>query len=122
MSHSKKVVERTYRAHPKELWELWTTNEGFRAHVYTIEAREGGELHYNMIAATPEMIRAMEQMGRPLSHETRGQFAEFRPYERLTLVHVIDFLPGVKRTIACRGLLPVRRVRANGGNTVPHAR
>ena len=102
---SKTVVERTYRAHPRELWDLWTTKEGFeswwgpehfRAHVHTIEAREGGKLHYDMIAATPEMIEAMKQMGRPSSHETRGLFAEFRPYERLTLVHVIDFLPGIK--------------------------
>src|SRR5262249_2597922 len=49
-----------------------------------------------MIAASPEMIEAMKQMGRPPSHETRGRFAEFMPYERLTLVHVIDFLPAVK--------------------------
>ena len=48
-----------------------------------------------MIAATPEMIEAMKKMGRPPSHATRGRFAEFRPYERLTLIHVIDFLPGV---------------------------
>jgi len=35
-------------------------------------------------------------MGRPSSHETRGRFAEFRPHERLAIIHVIDFLPGVK--------------------------
>jgi len=104
-SQSKTVVERTYQAHPKDLWDLWTTKEGFeswwgpegfRAYVHTIEAREGGKLHYDMIAATPEMIEAMKQMGRPSSHETRGRFGEFRPCERLTLVHMIDFLPGVK--------------------------
>jgi uncharacterized protein YndB with AHSA1/START domain len=102
---SKTVVERTYRAQPKELWDLWTTKEGFeswwgpegfRAQVHAIEAREGGALHYDMIAATPEMVAVMKQMGQPPSHQTRGHFAEFRPYERLTLVHVIDFLPGVK--------------------------
>jgi uncharacterized protein YndB with AHSA1/START domain len=104
-TQSKTVVERTYRAHPKELWDLWTTKdgfeswwgpEGFRAHVHTIEAREGGKLHYDMIAATPEMIEAMKKMGRPPSHESRGRFSEFRPYERLTLIHVIDFIPGVE--------------------------
>jgi uncharacterized protein YndB with AHSA1/START domain len=104
-TQSKTVVERTYRAHPKELWELWTTKEGFeswwgpegfRAHVHAIEAREGGKLHYDMIAATPEMIETMRKMGRPPSHETRGRFAEFRPYDRLTLIHVVDFLPGVE--------------------------
>lgn len=98
------VVERTYRARPQELWDLWTTKEGFeswwgpegfRAEVDTIEAREGGLLHYDMIAATPEMVEAMRQTERPSSHETRGRFAEFQPYQRLRLVHMIDFLPGV---------------------------
>src|SRR5262249_2789651 len=28
---SKTIVERTYRAHPKELWDLWTTKEGFES-------------------------------------------------------------------------------------------
>ena len=45
------VVERTYRARVEELWELWTTKEGFeswwgpqdfRADVHTLEARPGG--------------------------------------------------------------------------------
>ncbi len=104
-SRPKTVVERTYRARPEELWELWTTKEGFEswwgpenfhARVHTLEAREGGALHYDMIAATPEMVECMKQMGRPPSHKTRCRFTEFKPYERLTLVHVIDFLPGVE--------------------------
>jgi hypothetical protein len=48
-----------------------------------------------MIAASPEMIEGMRQMGRPTSHEARGRYSEFQPRERLTLTHVIDFLPGV---------------------------
>jgi uncharacterized protein YndB with AHSA1/START domain len=99
------VVERTYRARAEELWELWTTKkgfeswwgpEGFRAHVHTLEARVDGALHYDMIAATPEMVEAMEQMDRPSSHEARGRYAEFTPHERLTLIQMVDFLPGVK--------------------------
>jgi uncharacterized protein YndB with AHSA1/START domain len=99
------VIERTYRARVEELWELWTTKdgfeswwgpEGFRVEVHAIEARVGGMLHYDMIAATPEMIEAMKQMGRPASHETRGRFSELRPHQRLVLTHVIDFLPGVE--------------------------
>lgn len=102
---SETVLERTYRARVEELWELWTTKEGFeswwgpehfRAEVHTIEPRQGGALHYDMIAATPEMVEAMKQMGRPPSHETRSTFAEFQPYKRLTLMHVIDFIPGVE--------------------------
>ncbi len=99
------VIERTYRTTVEELWELWTTKEGFEswwgpggfcAKVHSIEARVNGELHYEMIAEAPEMIEAMKQMGRPISHETRARFSEFKPFERLVLNHVMDFLPGVK--------------------------
>jgi uncharacterized protein YndB with AHSA1/START domain len=101
----KVVIERTYRARPEELWELWTTKkgfeswwgpEGFRVEVHTLDARVGGTLHYDMIADAPAQIEAMRRMGRPNSHETRGTFTEIKPLERLTLTHVIDFLPGVK--------------------------
>ena len=101
----KVVVERTYRARPEELWDLWTTKEGFeswwgpegfRVDVHAIEPRVGGTLHYDMIADAPEQIEAMKQMGQPTSHETRGRFTEVRPLQRLAITHVIDFLPGVK--------------------------
>jgi uncharacterized protein YndB with AHSA1/START domain len=101
----KTVVERTYQARVEELWDLWTTKEGFeswwgpegfRVEVHTLEAQEGGKLHYEMIADTPGMVEVMKQMGRPPSHETRARFTEFRPHSRLALTHVIDFLPGVK--------------------------
>jgi uncharacterized protein YndB with AHSA1/START domain len=101
----KVVIERTNRARPEELWELWTTKkgfeswwgpEGFRVEVHTLDARVGGTLYYDMIADAPEQIEAMRQMGRPNSHETRGTFTEIKPIERLILTHVIDFLPGVK--------------------------
>lgn len=97
------VFERTYRARVEELWDLWTTKEGFeswwgpdgfRAEVQMIEPRLGGMLNYEMIAATPEMVETMRQMGRPASHETRGRFSEIKKHERLTLTHIIDFLPG----------------------------
>lgn len=101
----KVVVERTYRATVEELWELWTTKsgfeswwgpEGFRAEVHRIEARAGGALHYDMIADTPQMIEAMQQMGRPASHAAHARFTEFRPHDRLALTSLIDFLPGVQ--------------------------
>jgi uncharacterized protein YndB with AHSA1/START domain len=99
------VIERTYRASLEEIWNLWTTKqgfeswwgpEGFRVEVHRLEARVGGALEYDMIAAAPEQIAAMKQMGRPISHQTRGTFTELAPHERLTVTHVIDFLPGVK--------------------------
>lgn len=98
------VMERTYRASVEELWELWTTKEGFeswwppegsRAEVHTIEARPNGKLHYAMIAETPEMMAVMQELGLPASHVERARFSEFRPLERLVLAIMMDFLPGV---------------------------
>jgi len=101
----KVVVERTYRARVEELWDLWTTKkgfeswwgpEGFRVEVHAIEARQGGRLHYDMIADAPAQVEAMKRMGHPISHPTHGTFTEVRPKQRLAITHVIDFLPGVK--------------------------
>lgn len=95
------VIERSYAAPVEDLWALWTTKdgfeswwgpEGFRVEVRVLEAREGGALEYDMIADSPEMVAAMAEMGQPPSHGTRGIYAEFRPHDRLRLVHVIDFI------------------------------
>jgi uncharacterized protein YndB with AHSA1/START domain len=99
------VIERTYRARVEELWELWATKpgfeswwgpEGFRVEVQTLEARAGGALAYDMIASEPEQIEAMKKMGLPTTHPAHGKFSAFEPYTRLSITHVIDFLPGVK--------------------------
>ncbi len=102
---AKLVIERTYPARVDEVWELWTTRDGFeswwgpvgfRVEVHQLEARLGGTLRYDMIADAPEQVLAMKQMGQPLSHATRGTFTQYQPQQRLALTHVIDFLPGVK--------------------------
>lgn len=99
------VIERTYRAKLRDLWDLWTTREGFeswwgpegfRVEVRTLEARVGGRLEYSMIATATEVIAAMKRMGRPTSQEAHARFGEMRAQERLTLISVIDFVPGVK--------------------------
>jgi uncharacterized protein YndB with AHSA1/START domain len=104
-SRSSTVIERTYHTRVEELWGLWTTREGFeswwgsdgsRVEVRTIEAREGGTLHYDMIAVAPADIAARKQMGLAPSSSVRARFTEFRPCHRLILAHVIDFAPGVK--------------------------
>jgi uncharacterized protein YndB with AHSA1/START domain len=98
------VVERTYRASVEDLWDLWTTKEGFeswwgpegfRAEVHVIEPRQDGALQYNMVADTPRMVKTMAKMGQPSSTACRGRFSEFRPHERLALTQIIDFLAGV---------------------------
>lgn len=99
------VVERTYRATVEELWELWTTRdgfeswwgpEGFRVEVHELDARLGGTLRYDMIADAPEMVAEMKRTGQAVSHATHGTYTEFEVHKRLALTHVIDFLPGVK--------------------------
>jgi uncharacterized protein YndB with AHSA1/START domain len=101
---TKIVIERSYRAELQDVWDLWTTKEGFeswwgpqgfRAEVQTLDARVGGALLYEMIADSAEMIAAMKQMGQPTSHTTRSRFTELTPRTRLVLTNVIDFLPGV---------------------------
>jgi uncharacterized protein YndB with AHSA1/START domain len=102
---AKVVIERTYRARVEEIWDLWTTQEGFeswwgpegfRVEVYSLEPRVGGRLHYNMIAAAPEQVAAMRQLNRPSSHEVNARFAEVEPLERLAITNTIDFLPEVE--------------------------
>lgn len=99
------VVERTYQASVQDIWELWTTKDGFeswwgpvgfRVEVHELDARLGGALRYDMIAHAPEVIAEMKRLGEPLWHKTRGSFTELQPHKRLAITHVIDFLPGVK--------------------------
>ncbi len=104
MSDKTIVLERVYEATLEELWALWTTRQGFeswwgpvgfRVEVSAIDPSQGGELRYTMIADTPDMVAAMQQMDRPASHSVRATFSEVRPYERLVLTNVVDFVPGV---------------------------
>lgn len=99
------VIERTYRANQQDVWDLWTTKEGFeswwgpegfRADVHELDARPGGILRYDMVADTPEMVEAMKQMGQPPSHAVTSRFSELQPRDRLVLTNTIDFLPGVE--------------------------
>jgi uncharacterized protein YndB with AHSA1/START domain len=101
---AKVVIERTYRARIEDIWDLWTTKEGFeswwgpvgfRVEVHTLEVRVGGTLRYDMIADSAEMVAAMKQMGQPPSHGVTSCFTELDLHKRLVLTNVIDFLPGV---------------------------
>lgn len=100
----KVVIERTYRASIDDVWDLWTTKDGFeswwgpqgfRADVSELDARVGGALRYEMIADTPEMVAAMQRMGQPPSHPVQACFTTLEHHERLVITNVIDFLPDV---------------------------
>ena len=94
--------ERTYDGPVDDLWDLWTTKdgfeawwgpEGFRVEVSKIEPRVGGKLHYDMIATRAEEVAYMEKEGWAVRHATHGTFVEFEPKRRLKLRHRIDFIP-----------------------------
>lgn len=89
----------------EDLWDLWTTKEGFeswwgpegfRVEVHRLDLRVGGELFYEMIAVDDEQIKHMQRAGMSASHETRGTFVEIEPLRRLKILHMIDFIPGVE--------------------------
>jgi predicted 3-demethylubiquinone-9 3-methyltransferase (glyoxalase superfamily)/uncharacterized protein YndB with AHSA1/START domain len=103
-TRSAAVIERTFRASLDELWQQWTTKEGFESwwgpegfqvQVHQLEARPGGLLHYDMIAVGAAEIAAMQQMGWGTSHAVRARFSEIRQPERLVITSVVDFVPGV---------------------------
>ncbi len=105
MSKEKIVIKRQYKAKLDEIWDLWTTKagfeswwgpQGFKVQVQSMDAKVGGKLRYAMIAATPEMIAAMKEMGQPSSHAVTSTFSELKPKDRLVLSSVIDFIPGVE--------------------------
>jgi uncharacterized protein YndB with AHSA1/START domain len=95
--------DRTYDAPLQDIWELWTTKEGFESwwgpQGFRVEVREmnptvGGALFYDMIACGASEIAYMKAQNMPLSHETRGTFTVVEPLQRLALCHMIDFIPG----------------------------
>lgn len=95
--------DRSYDVPIQDLWELWTTKdgfeawwppEGFRVEVRTLDPREGGALRYAMIAVKPEHIEHLQQIGVPPSHEVRCTFVEVVPQRRLRIRHAMDFIAG----------------------------
>jgi uncharacterized protein YndB with AHSA1/START domain len=68
--------------------------EGFRVEVHKLDLRVGGELVYDMIAATPEQIEFMKKANMATSHATRATFVQIVPLQRLEISHLIDFIPG----------------------------
>jgi uncharacterized protein YndB with AHSA1/START domain len=98
------TLERTFDAEVADLWELWTTKdgfeswwgpEGFRTEVRKLELEVGGETVYAMIAFGPEQIEFLRKAGMPLVSEDRLTLTEIVPERRLAYTHLIDFLPGV---------------------------
>lgn len=97
--------ERSYDGPVDDLWDLWTTKEGFeawwgpdgfRVEVTRLEARAGGRLDYDMIADRADEIATMKKEGWAVRHATHGTYVEFEPKRRLKLRHRVDFIPGME--------------------------
>jgi len=100
------VMERTFDATLDDVWELWTTKDGieewwgpdgFRVEVHSLDLRPGGHLSYAMIADTPQTIAFMKQHGMPVSQDAHITYREIVPRERLSYLHLVDFVPGVAK-------------------------
>ena len=97
-------IERTFKAPPEKLWELWTTKEGveswwgpegFTTKVHKLELRRGGAFEYEMTAVGAEQVAALKSMGMPLRTSARNVYTEVVPSRRLAYRTRIDFFPGV---------------------------
>ena len=97
-------LERTYEASLDEVWDLWTTKEGFEswwgpdgfvAKVHALDLRPGGEMRYAMSAVGEEQIAFMKKAGMSTSQDVRITYLEVVPKTRLAYENQIDFVPGV---------------------------
>ena len=98
------TFERSYHAQISDLWDLWTTKEGFeswwgpegfRVQVHELDLRLGGQLRYDMIAVGAQEIAFMKAAGMATSQPTHGTFTDIQPLRVLAIRHVIDFFPNV---------------------------
>jgi len=99
------VLERTYRASLRDVWDLWTTKTGFESWwgpggfavtVKELDLRPGGRLLYAMTAVDTPHVEYMRKAGMPLTTEAHLTFTEVVPEQRLAYQHVVDFIPGVQ--------------------------
>lgn len=99
------TLERTFRAHVQDIWDLWTTKDsieswwgppGFRVVVRSLDLRPGGTLLYAMTAVDAPQVDFMNKAGMPLTQELRIVYRDVEPCRRLAYLHHTDFIPGVE--------------------------
>ena len=104
MTRDQIKLQRTFAAGVEDLWQLWTTPdgfeswwcpEGFRTEVRKLEPAVGGETECVMTAVGPEQKDFLRKAGLPLQTRNRLTLTELVPMRRLAYTMLIDFVPGV---------------------------
>ena len=99
------VIEREYEASIDDLWNLWTTKEGFESwwgpggfsvEVHELDLRPNGVLRYAMTAVDAAQVNFMKQAGMPLTTEAKLTYTEIVPRKRIGYTHRVDFVPGLE--------------------------
>ena len=99
------TLNRRYAVGTDAVWRSWTSPDsvagwwgprGFVTTVSELEPRSGGRFHYVMTATAPDVVRFMDAHGLPRSNTVTGRFEEVVDGERITVVQLVDFVPGVE--------------------------
>lgn len=99
------TIERTLRAKPARVWEMWTTKagleswwgpEGFESTVDVLEVRVGGRFVIVMRAVGADQVAFMKQAGAPLESTESGTYVEVAATSRLAFVERFVHAPGVE--------------------------
>ena len=99
------TLERRYAVSTDAVWTAWTTAEavaawwgprGFVTTILELSPHAAGGFRYEMTAEAPQVVRFMDAHGLPRSTVVCGYFKDVVELERLTVVQLVDFVPGVQ--------------------------
>lgn len=99
------TLERSYKAELQDIWDLWTTREGFESwwgpggfstKVLQLDLRPGGKLVYAMTAVGAEQIAFMDRAGMPRTTQSEITFVNIEPMRGIAYTTRADFIPGVQ--------------------------
>lgn len=97
--------ERVYDGPVEDIWELWTTKDGFAewftppgctVEVTALDLRVGGSFDHVMTMVGAEEVATMDRLGMSRSALCRAQFVEVIPHQKLHIRFNMDFIPGVE--------------------------
>ena len=98
------VIDRTLKAPPDKVWNMWTTKqglekwwgpEGFTSTVLHLDVRVGGRFEIEMTAVLPEIVAHLEAAGMGKSSIAKGDYTVIDVNRRLIYNNAVDFVPGV---------------------------